>query len=188
LHGLIDNERYEQTLDLFTYQAGHAIVWRDAVTRWFQRISGIPDKLGRVGNYPDRVLAENMAADGHAPVDVTPWEVASNGKAVECNRTASCTLTTKLDRPAGVYKIAVQYFDLRTGASHYELLLNGNPIGHWIADATLPPAVVDKQLDGSTSTRFTVPGISLKPGDTLTLRGTPDGEEPAPVDYIEITK
>jgi len=188
LHGLIDDERYEQTLDLFIYQAGHAIVWRDAVTRWFQRISGIPDRQGRVGNYPDRIVAEDMAADGYAPVDVTPWEAASNGQAVECNRAASCTLTTKLDRPAGAYKIAVQYFDLRTGASHYELLLNGNPIGHWVADATLPPAVVDKQLDGSTGTRFTVRGVSLKPGDRLTLRGTPDGEEPAPVDYIEITK
>ena len=32
LHGLIDDERYNQTLTLFTYQAGHAIVWRDAVT------------------------------------------------------------------------------------------------------------------------------------------------------------
>ena len=188
LHGLIDDERYEQTLDLFTYQAGHAIVWRDAVTRWFERISGIPDRLGRVGNHPDRIVAENMTADGYAPVDVTPWETASNGKAVECSRAASCTLTTKLDRPAGIYKIAVQYFDLRTGASHYELLLNGNPIAHWVADAILPPAVVDKHLDGSTSTRFTVRNISLRPGDTLALRGTPDGEEPAPVDYIEITK
>jgi len=82
----------------------------------------------------------------------------------------------------------VQYFDLRTGASQYELLLNDKPIAHWTAGAILPPAVVDKRLDGSTSTRFSIRDISLKPGDTLTLRGTPDGEEPAPVDYIEITK
>jgi alpha-glucuronidase len=129
-----------------------------------------------------------MTADGYTPVDVTPWEVASNGKAVECNRASACTLTTKLNRPAGGYNIAVQYFDLRTGASHYELLLNDKPIGHWVADATLPPAVVDKQLDGSTSTRFVIRGVSLKPGDTLTLRGTPDGGEAAPVDYIEVAK
>ncbi len=32
LHGLIDDERYNETLKLFTYQTGHAIVWRDAVT------------------------------------------------------------------------------------------------------------------------------------------------------------
>jgi len=187
LHGLIDEERFEKTLELFTYQAGHAIVWRDAVTRWFQRISGIPDKLGRVENYPDRIAAEKMTANGYTPVRVT-WEVASNGEAKICDRTSACTLTAKLDRPAGSYDIAVQYFDLRTGASHYELLLNDKPIAHWVADAILPPAVVDKQLDGSTSTRFTMHGVSLRQGDVLTLHGTPDGEEPAPVDYIEITK
>jgi alpha-glucuronidase len=188
LRGLVDDERYNQTLDLFTYQAGHAIVWRDAVTRWFQRISGIPDQLGRVGNYPDRIVAKDMTTDGYAPVDVKPWEVASDGKAVACNRATACTLTAKLNRPEGSYNIAVQYFDLRTGASHFELLLNDKQSAAWTADATLPPAVVDKWLDGSTSTRFTVHGVSLKPGDTLTLRGTPDGGEPAPVDYIEITR
>jgi alpha-glucuronidase len=188
LHGLVDEERYQQTLDLFTYQAGHAIVWRDAVSRWFERISGVPDRLGRVGHYPNRIVAEDMASDGYSVVDVTPWEVASNGKAVECHRSETCTLTAKLDRAAGSYNIAVQYFDLRTGDSRYELMLNDKRIASWIADATLPPAAVDKQLDGSTSTRFTVHDIRIKPGDTLTLRGTPGGDEPAPVDYIEITK
>jgi alpha-glucuronidase len=188
LHGLIDEERYDETMTLFTYQAGHSIVWRDAVTRWFQRISGVPDKLDRVGNYPDRIVARDMVADGYTPVEVTPWEAASDGKAIVCNRPAVCTLSAKLNRDAGSYNIAVQYFDFRTGASQYELLLNDKPIARWTADATLPPAVVDKRLDGSTSTRFTVQDISLKLGDTLTLRGTPDGEEPAPVDYIEITR
>jgi alpha-glucuronidase len=188
LRGLVDEERYNQTFALFTYQAGHAIVWRDAVARWFQRISGIPDQLGRVGNYPDRIVAGQMTAEGYTLVEVTPWEVSSDGKAVECRRIAPCTLTAKLDRPAGTYDIAVQYFDLRTGASRFELLLDGRPIAEWVADAILPPAVVDKRLDGSTSTRFTVHGVSLKPGDTLTLRGTPDGEEAAPIDYVEISK
>jgi alpha-glucuronidase len=187
LRGLIDDERYEETLKLFEYQAGHAIVWRDAVTEWFQRISGIPDKNGRVGHYPDRIEAEAMTADGYSPVDVVPWETGSGGKAVVCNRAAACTLTAKLDRPAGRYNIAVQYFDMRTGASRFELLLNDRPIANWIADDTLPPATIDKQLDGSTSARFSVEGIQLKPGDTLTLRGTPDEAEQAPVDYIEIT-
>jgi alpha-glucuronidase len=35
---------------------------------------------------------------------------------------------------------------------------------------------------------FTIAGVHLKPRDTLTLRGTPDQGEPAPVDYIEIEK
>jgi len=98
-----------------------------------------------------------MTPNGYTLVDADPWETASNGKAVACNRPGTCTLTTSLDKPAGAYTIAVQYFDLRTGASKFELLLNDKPIAQWT------------------------------PGDTLTLHGTPNEAEPAPVDYIEIT-
>ncbi len=188
LKGLVDDERYEQILKLFTYQAGHAIVWRDAVTRWFQKESGIPDKLGRVGNYPDRIEAENMTADGYTPVDVKPWETASNSKAVVCNQASGCGLTTTLDKPAGTYNIIVQYFDYWSGKSRFSLDLNGKPIGNWIADDTLPPVRAENQPNGDTSTRITFRNITLKPGDTLTLHGTPDNTEPAPVDYVEITK
>jgi alpha-glucuronidase len=188
LKGLVDDERYEQTLKLFTYQAGHANVWRDAVTRWFQKESGIPDKLGRVGNYPDRIEAEDMTAEGYTPVDVKPWETASNSKAVVCNQPSGCTLSTTLDKPAGTYNITVQYFDYWSGKSHFALELNHQPIGQWIADDTLPPARPDLHPDGETSTRITFPNIALKTGDTLSLRGIPDNTESAPVDYIEISK
>jgi alpha-glucuronidase len=183
LHGLVDEERYEKTLDLFNYQAGHAIVWRDAVSEWFLKMSGIPDRDGRVGHYPNRIEAEAMQAKGYTPVDVVPWETASGGKAVVCTEAPSCSLTTQLNRPAGDYSIAVQYFDLNSGDSSYELSLNGRPVADWKAGRQLPSS----KLDGHTSTRFTVPSIHLGPGDILTLRGTPDGKEPAPVDYIEIT-
>src|SRR3984885_13430710 len=162
LRGLIDDQGYNETLALFEYEAGHAIVWRDAVTAWFQNISGIQDKLGRVGHYPGRIEAESMQADGYTTVDVTPWETGSAGKAVVCNRPAPCTLTTKPGRPEGTYTIGVRYFDLRTGAAQYELLLNGKSLAHWTANATLPPAVVDPHLDGSTSMLFTVDGGHLK--------------------------
>ncbi len=188
LHGLIDDDRYNETLKLFTYQAGHAIVWRDAVTRWFQKESSIPDKLGRVGNYPNRIEAENMTAEGYTPIDVKPWETASNNKAAVCNQPTGCTLTTTLSKPAGTYNITVQYFDYWSGKSHFTLALNGKPIGNWIADDTLPPARAENQPNGDTSTRITFPNITLKPGDILTLHGTPDNTEPAPVDYIEIKK
>ena len=188
LHDLIDDQRYEETLALFEYEGAHAIVWRDAINAWFQNISGIRDKQGRVGIYPDRMEAEAMQSDGYTKVDVTPWETASAGKAMVCNRPAPCTLTTKPGRPAGAYTIGVRYFDLRTGAAHYELLLNGKLLAQWVANATMPPATVDAHLDGSTSMLFTVPGVHLKPSDTLTLRGTPDKGEPAPVDYIEFER
>jgi alpha-glucuronidase len=185
---LIDDQRYNEILGLFEYQAGHAVVWRDAVTAWFQHVSGIPDKLGRVGHYPNRIEAESMQADGYTPVEVTPWETASGGKAVVCNRSSTCTLTAKPGRPDGTYTVSVRYFDLRTGKAQYELLLNGKSLDHWVADATVPAAVVDPHLDGSTSSLFTVSGVRLRPGDTLTVRGTPNEGEPAPVDYIEISQ
>jgi alpha-glucuronidase len=188
LKGLVDDERYEQTLKLFTYQSVHAIVWRDAVTRWFQKESSVPDKQGRVGNYPNRIEAENMTAGGYTPIDIKPWESASNSKAVVCDQPTGCTLTTTLDKPAGTYNITVQYFDYWSGKSKFSLDLNGQPIGTWIADDTLPPARAENQPNGDTSSRITFPNITLKPGDTLTLHGTPDNTEPAPVDYIEITK
>ncbi|MEI9978686.1 MAG: alpha-glucuronidase family glycosyl hydrolase [Edaphobacter sp.] len=188
LHGLIDDDRYNETLKLFTYQAGHAIVWRDAVTKWFQKESGIPDQQGRVGNYPNRIEAENMTAEGYTPFDVKPWETASNSKAVVCTQPTGCTLTTTLNKPADTYNIVVQYFDYWSGKSKFTLDLNGKPIGNWLADDTLPPARADLHPDGETSTRITFPNITLKPGDTLTLHGIPDNTEPAPVDYVEITK
>jgi alpha-glucuronidase len=188
LRGVIDDQRYYETLALFEYEAGHAVVWRDAVTAWFQNISGIPDKLGRVGHYPDRIEAESMQADGYTTVDVSPWETASGGKAVVCNRPGACTLSSKPGRPAGTYSVGVRYFDLRTGSAQYELLINGKSLAHWTANDTLPPAAVDPHLDGSTSTLFTVSDVRLKPNDTLTLRGMPNQGEPAPVDYIEVER
>lgn len=181
LHGLIDDERYHSVLALFTYQAGHAIVWRDTVNSYFQQLSGIPDTHNHP---PPRIEAESMTATGYTPVNVTPAETASGGKAMVCEQ-ATCTLTATL-RQSGTHRIAVQYFDLRSGLSTYTLALNGRQIASWRADDTLPPAQDDPNLDGHTSTRFTTAPIALHPNDILTLTGAPNGNELAPVDYLEI--
>jgi alpha-glucuronidase len=212
LKNKVDDERYERTLALFTYQAGHAIVWRDAINNWFHRISGIDDAQGRVGHDPNRIEAEEMKAVGYQTVEVMPWETASGGKAVECHDASGCTLTTAITKPAGTYDIAVQYFDLWRGVSTYTLSVNGAVVASWSGDNTLPPAQPDPHLDGQTSTRYTAHHVALKPGDALELRGVPDlrlelfhgaqaaglmgnGQglrmqpdlrEFAPVDYIEI--
>lgn len=209
----VDPERYAVVHGLLTFQAGHAIVWRDAIDTWFEHISGIPDAEGRVGHDPNRLEAEAMAPTGYRTVDVTPSETASGGKAVVCQDAAGCRLSTTLQKSAGHYDIAVQYFDLWHGDSHYTLLLNGLAVARWSADDTLPPAQFDPHLDGQTSTRFTVRHVALRPGDRLVLEGVPDlrqelnsGQavapaagaidqgnrirpdyrEAAPVDYIEI--
>ncbi len=184
LKGLIDDERYQKTLTMLEYQAAHADVWRDAVDQWFQKMSGSDDKLGRVGHDPDRIEAESMDATGYKTTDMTPYfENASGGKFAACSDAAGCTLKTALDKPTGTYSIGVQYFDTVSGASSFDLMLDGKSIGQWKADETWP----GRRPDADNSTRFTVSGVHLKPGDTLEIHGTPNGNEQAPVDYIEIT-
>ena len=101
-----------------------------------------------------------MQADGYTTVDVTPWETASGGKAVVCNRPAPCTLTTKPGRPEGTYAIGVRYFDLRTGASQYHLLLNGKSVAHWTANATLPPRLLIRTLTAAPARSSRFPGFT----------------------------
>jgi alpha-glucuronidase len=77
---------------------------------------------------------------------------------------------------AGVYDVAVQYFDTWRGVSHFQLHVDGNSVAEWDASNTLPPAQFDPKMDGQTSTRFTAQHVPLKPGSVLTLVGIPDLE------------
>ena len=52
----------------------------------------------------------------------------------------------------------------------------------WEAAGNLPTG----KIDGSSSTRHTVAGIALRPGDRIRIEGTPNGAERAALDYIEI--
>jgi alpha-glucuronidase len=182
LNGLIDPERYSQVQSRLEYQAGHAIVWRDAVVNWFYRISGIPDARGRVGHDPNRIEAEDMQLTGYVPVTVTPWETASGGRAIACFAQTSCSAGLTWNRAEGTFDMAVQYFDLNDGVSRYELLVNDRLVGSWQADDHLP----SDKMDGNSSTRHVMRNIRLKPGDSLRIVGYPGGREPAPVDYIEV--
>jgi alpha-glucuronidase len=183
LRGKIPERTYLEVDRRLQYQAGHAIVWRDAVAEWFHETSGIDDRLGRVDNHPDRIEAEAMELNGYVPVAVTPWETASEGHAVVCKESGGCSAGTVFARPDGWYDIAVQYFDFDHGASRYTLQVNGAAIDRWTANDTLP----SDKMDGHTSTRRVVRGVALHKGDTIRIIGAPDGEEPAPLDYLEIT-
>ncbi|KAF2708993.1 glycoside hydrolase family 67 protein [Pleomassaria siparia CBS 279.74] len=56
LKGKIDNDRYEDVNFRQIYQAGHALVWRDAINEFYHNLTGIPDLARRVGNHPYRIL------------------------------------------------------------------------------------------------------------------------------------
>jgi alpha-glucuronidase len=181
LRGKVDDATYAEILKRLEFQAGHAIVWRDAVTEWFTKMSGIPDALGRVGHYPGRIETESMRMDGYTAVDVVPWETASGGKAVECSL-AECSVQSEWNKPDGWYDVSVQYFDLLHGHSRFSLSVGGRRVEDWIADDTLP----SDKLDGSTSTRITLRDVEIHRGDIVKVTGRPDGTEPAPLDYVEI--
>jgi alpha-glucuronidase len=183
LRGKIPERTYLEVDRRLKYQAGHAIVWRDAVSEWFHETSGIDDRSGRVDNHPDRIEAEAMELNGYVPVAVTPWETASEGHAVVCKESGACSAGTVFARPDGWYDIAVQYFDFEHGASRYTLQVNGMAIDEWTANDTLP----SDKMDGHTSTRRVLRGVALHKGDTIRIIGAPDGQEPAPLDYVEIT-
>ena len=86
---------------------------------------------------------------------------------------------------AGRFNIAVQYFDIQGGTAKFVLSINGQPPASdasWLADAIFPTP----RPHGDNSTRHIVHNAILKPGDTVRIEGTPDGKDPAALDYIEI--
>ena len=188
LQDKIDSERYNEVLFRLTYQAGHSIVWRDAINGFYSNLSGIPDDAHRVGNHPWRVEAESMMLDGYEAYLVHPFEMASNYTAiVTTTNTTTGTAMTKLEYPSGTYDVAVNYYDLIGGESHWEIYLNDCSLGQWIGnnEDTLghAPSIY---LDGHSATRITFRGVEIEKGDMLKIVGTPNGIEPAPLDYVAI--
>jgi alpha-glucuronidase len=182
LEDRIDPKVYAAVRARLVYQAGHAIVWRDAVVQYFLKLSGIPDEEGRAGRYPNRLEAEDAKLAGYKVIDVTPWEDASGGKAVSCEQELACTAEWTFTGKPGTYDIAVQYFDLAGGAAQFAFLLRGTEVDSWKADAHLPST----RPNGDNSTRHLVEGVTLHPGDTLSVVGTADGPDHAALDYVEL--
>lgn len=182
LEGHIDPNLYADVLSRFEYQAGHAIVWRDAIVQYFFQLSGIDDDKGRAGKFPGRMEAEEGRVMGYSVVNVKPWEDASRGKAVICNNSSSCSVEWTYSGAAGRYDIAVEYFDLSRGAAKYTVAVNGRELASWTADALLP----SRTPHGDNSTRKVIHSVDLKPGEVIHVQGIPDGNDKAAIDYVEI--
>ena len=135
LKGKVDQQRYNETLFRLTYQAGHSLVWRDAINNFYHNLSGIPDAQNRVGNHPWRIEAESMNLTGYEPYTVSPFEAGSNVTAIVTSKNATTgTATTTLTFPNGSYNIAVNYYDMYGGKSQYTLSLNNRQIGSWVGN------------------------------------------------------
>lgn len=166
------------------FQAGHSIVWRDAISEFYFNKSGIPDDAQRVGNHPWRVEAESMQLSGYEVVAVHPFETASNFKAiVTSSNTTAGTATAKLDFASST----LNYYDIIGGQAKYAVYLNDGLVAKWIGDSVDTGRLghaPSSFLDGHSATRITFPGVKVEKGDTLRIVGTPDGAEPAPLDYV----
>ncbi len=185
LKGKIDPSLFENVRARLEYQAGHAIVWRDAINQYFLKQSGIADEKGRAGNFPGRLEAEDAKLTGYQAVDVNPWEDASRGRAVSCDKAANpqgCSAEWVYKGASGSFSVGTEYFDLQGGAAKFTLEVNGKPVASWTADGTFP----SRRLHGDNSTRYTARGIQLKPDDVLKVTGVPDGDDAAALDYIEV--
>lgn len=135
LKGKIGTQRFNEQLFRLDFQAGHSIVWRDAIVNFYHNVSGIADTAGRVVHHPCRIEAENMKLDGYKTYPVSPFETASNSTAiVTSTNTTTGTATAELNFPAGMYDLAINYYDLFGGASHFEVSVNDNTIGAWTSN------------------------------------------------------
>ncbi|KAF9892260.1 hypothetical protein FE257_002037 [Aspergillus nanangensis] len=182
----VDSQRYEEVLFRQTYQAGHSITWRDAVTDYFYNLSRIPDEAKRFGHYPWRIEAESMELSGYkiVPVDIPNW--ASNHSAIETTSDKDAgTATTTLHFASGSYNIAVNYYDVSGGKAKYSVYVNDKEIGEFSGNTedTLGHST-SSHLDGTAATRVTFQDIKIKKGDKFKIVGTPDGKENAPLDFV----
>ena len=183
LKGHVDDQRYHDVLAQLRYQAGHAIVWRDAINDWFYRMTGIADDEGRVGHHPSRVEAELMQLQGYQTFEPVSWESASGGKGVTCpEATPSCSASTKFQGKSGWYQIDVEYFDLSSGVSHYKLFVGDQQVDDWSGDMNFP----GNAPSADSSVRHRISGLALRPGDVIRIEGVPDAGDRAAFDYIEI--
>ena len=184
----IDPERFAHMMYRQTYQAGHALVWRDAISDFYWNMTGVADQHGRVGHHPNRISASSMRMQGYKPYVVSPFEAATPlgyTAVVTSSNSTPGSVETTLDFEAGTYDLGVNYYDLYGGRARYTMCLNGEVVGRWRGDAEdhlgHTPSVY---LDGHSAIRKTWYGVEVKRGDVLRIVGVPDGDEPAPLDYV----
>jgi alpha-glucuronidase len=186
LQGKIDDQRFDEQLYRLRYQAGHSIVWRDAIVDFYHNISGIADDYNRVGNHPWRIEAEDMDLNGYKFYTVNPFETASNHHAVITSSNSTFgSISTTLSFPSGKYNIGVNFYDLYGGKSRFEIRVGNVTVGMWKGDSEdylgHTPSIY---LDGHSARRITFGDVDVREGDLLEIVGKPDGIEPAPVDYV----
>ena len=124
-----------------------------------------------------------MDLDGYSAIDITPWECASGGKAVEVASPAGHgSASFKFSGKSGAYDLVVRYFDQNNGVSEFKLFIGSRQVARWLADDQLPSS----RPNGHTATRYTARSVALAAGDLVRIEGTAQSGERACLDYVEI--
>ena len=178
---MIDERRYQEGLAQLENQAGQTEVVRDAVVNWFLKTSGIPDETGCAGEHPGCMEPESIQLEGYTLVAVNPWEAASGEIAVSC-AISRCSEHFVLKGSPGRHEVRIRYFDHNSGPANFRILLDGQLLDQWVASDRLPT----QKFGGASSSLRMVPGVMLKLGDEIDIEGSPDREESAALDYLEI--
>ena len=170
LKGRVDPQTYEEALQRLEYQAGHAIVWRDAICNWFARTSGIPDRLGRVGHYPNRVEAESMTLQGYVPLPMSHRrKVLHKARLSNARRRSSRAppLLSSLAIPAFMMSTFATSIN-RTAISRFRVYLDNKLIAEWHAGSALSVQLSQRGFFRSIS--HSTPS-TLKAGDEFRVEG-----------------
>lgn len=186
LRGKIDDERFEHVLFRQIYQAGHALVWRDAINQFYFNLSQIPDEAKRVGNHPYRIEAESMTLQNYKRYRVSPFETASGFVGIVTTSNQSTGVArANVTFATGTYDVAVNFWDVIGGRAKYQLEIGNRTVGKWVGDMEdklgHAPSIY---LDGHSARRITFRGVKVQRGEEVRITGQADGIEPAPLDYI----
>jgi len=76
----------------------------------------------------------------------------------------------------------IVYFDQNNGNSSFRVLVGDQVVDEWTANGILPAT----KIGGDSSTRRRIRGLALRLGDEIRIVGSPDREEHAALDYVEI--
>lgn len=172
---LLESERWMPVHLLLQDSAHRAEIWREAVTDWLLRVTGVPDTLGFAGKHAGRIEAESMALTGYHEVLTEEKEAASNGAYVACSL-SDCAAHTEFRGEVNVYRIEVGYFDASTIPKRFVLRVNGAVVDTWMS---MPRGAAP---GGISAERFVRNGVRLKPGDRVEVHSS------GPLDFVEITR
>ncbi|WP_226627919.1 hypothetical protein [Alloyangia pacifica] len=107
---------------------------------------------------------------------------ASGGKVIQNESGSLQDASLTFDGDAGVYSLAVDYYDENDGVSALAVLVNGEQVATWDWDKELGSALANH----TTLTSQVIEGLELSTGDVVTLQGQHDAREPLRIDTVSL--